>query len=371
MRLEIAGMVDPHVHLRDLDWSAKATFESETAAALAGGYWAVLDMPNTPPTTVTPARLAAKAGRLAGAARCDYGLYVGADGEPDPDGYAAMAPGCVGLKVYCDATTGELLVSDQRRRREHLLAWGRTTRKPVAVHAEGTTLEAVLALVRELRIPVHFCHVSERREVELLRAAKADGLPVSVGVTPHHLTLTADDAARLGAYGLVRPALKSRADVDALWAAVADGIVDVVESDHAPHTRAEKESADPPFGLPGLETTLPILGLAVHEGRLAPERLVDLLARDPQRIFGLRVPPGTWTQVDLASSWVISDGELRTAPGWSPFHGLRVWGRVTEVRIRGRLAFDGEAVVAAPGEGRDVARMGREVPRVDRGVARC
>lgn len=356
MRLEIAGMVDPHVHLRDLDWSAKATFESETAAALAGGYWAVLDMPNTPPATVTPERLAAKSERLAAAARCDYGLYLGADGDPEPERYAEAAPGCVGLKMYCDATTGELLVGDQQRRREHLLAWARATPKPAAVHAEGATLEAVLGLVRELRVAVHFCHVSERREVELLRPAKADGLPVSVGVTPHHLTLTDDDAARLGGYGRVRPALKSRADVDALWAAVADGTVDVVESDHAPHSRAEKESADPPFGLPGLETTLPILGLAVHEGRLAPERLVELVASSPRRIFGLGVPPETSTRVDLGSSWVVADDRLLTAPGWSPFHGLRVWGRVSEVRIRGRVAFDGEAVVAAPGTGRDVAR---------------
>ncbi|CAN5855732.1 dihydroorotase [soil metagenome] len=356
MRLEIAGMVDPHVHLRDLDWSAKATFESETAAALAGGYWAVLDMPNTPPATVSSERLASKAERLAVAARCDFGLYLGADGEATADRYRAAAPGAVGLKVYCDATTGELLISDQPRRRAHLLAWARVTRRPVAVHAEGASLEAVLALVRELRVRVHFCHVSERREIDALRLAKGDGLPVSVGVTPHHLTLTADDAARLGGYGLVRPALKEPSDVDALWAGVADGTVDVVESDHAPHTRAEKESADPPFGLPGLETTLPILGLAMHEGRLDSERLVELVAYNPQRIFGLRVPPETSTRVDLGSSWVVSDEKLLTAPGWSPFHGLRVWGRVAEVRIRGRVAWDGERVLAAPGDGRDVAR---------------
>ncbi len=102
-------------------------------------------------------------------------------------------------------------------------------------------MEALLALVREHHVRVHFCHVSSAPEVVMLRAAKQEGLPVSVGVTPHHLYLTASDAARLGPYGLVKPALKTDADVEALWQAVADGTVDVIESDHAPHTRAEKE----------------------------------------------------------------------------------------------------------------------------------
>ena len=356
--LELHGPVDPHVHLRDLDWSHKATFGSETSAALAGGYWAVLDMPNTPPATTSIERLRDKKARLAEAAHCDFGTWFAAGAEQaDGEGVdrAAAARGSVGLKMYCDRTTGDLLVSETEERRGHLRDWSRASSRPVAVHAEGPTVEAILRLVRETGARVHFCHISERTELELLRAAKGEALPISVGVTPHHLYLTEDDAGRLGGYGHVRPPLRRRDDLDALWAGIADGTVDVVESDHAPHTRAEKESDDPPAGMPGLETTLPLLGLAVREGRIDRERMGQLVATGPRRLFGLRPPDGTRTTIDLDASWVVDGRRLLTAPGWSPFEGMRVWGRVREVRVRGRVAYDGERVTAPPGSGRDVA----------------
>ncbi len=256
--------------------------------------------------------------------------------------------------MYCDQTTGDLLIADQGQRRSHLRAWGASAGTPVALHAEGATLEAVLALVRELRVRVHACHVSRRDEVAMLRRAKADGLPVSVGVTPHHLYLCEADAARLGGYGRVKPPLPTPDDNEALWEAVADGTVDVIESDHAPHTRAEKEAPEPAYGLPGLETTLPLMALAVAEGRIGEGRLVELLATNAQRLFGLRPPAGTVTLLDMTDSWVIADDALRCAPGWSPFAGMRVQGRVREVRIRGELAYDGDRVLAQPGHGRNV-----------------
>lgn len=351
----IPGAVDPHVHLRDLDWSHKASVEQETEAALVGGYWAVLDMPNTPPTTTTAAGLAEKSERFSRRARCDFGLYMGAHQRGNEAEYASAAAGAMGLKMYCDQTTGDLLIDDDADRVAHLRAWRAVTGRPVAVHAEGATLARVLALAQQEAAAVHFCHVSARDEIGLLRDAKREGLDISVGVTPHHLYLDEDDAARLGGYGRVKPALRSRADAAALWEAVVDGTVDVIESDHAPHTRAEKESQQPPFGLPGLETTLPLMVLAVREGRITQERLIELLATNAQRRFGLVPPRDTYTRVDADASWVIAEGELRTSPGWSPFAGMRVWGRVREVRIRGHLAYDGETVLAAPGSGLDLA----------------
>ncbi len=349
--LTIPGAVDPHVHLRDLDWAHKATVESETAAALAGGYWAVLDMPNTPPNTTTAQRLHAKYQFVGARARCDFGLYMGADQAGDGSEYAVGSREAAGLKMYCDQTTGSLLLDDQGSRRRHLRAWGAVTDKPVAVHAEGETLAAVLELVRELKVRVHFCHVSSATEIALLREAKRDGMPISIGVTPHHLYLNADDRTRLGGFAMVKPPLKTPADQEALWEAVRDGTVDTIESDHAPHTRAEKESENPPFGLPGLETTLPLMVLALHEGRLDEGRLIELLATNAQRLFGLVPPDETYTLVDTDASYVISDSELLCSPGWSPYAGMRVWGRVCEVRIRGQVAFDGEHVLAAAGSG--------------------
>ena len=131
--LRIPGPVDPHVHLRDMDWAHKATVERETAAALAGGYWAVLDMPNTPPSTTSAERLRVKYDFVAARARCDFALYMGADQAADGSEYADGAPDAVGLKMYCDQTTGSLLLEDDDVRRWHLRAWAAATRRPSSV----------------------------------------------------------------------------------------------------------------------------------------------------------------------------------------------------------------------------------------------
>ncbi len=358
-RIVIPGMVDPHVHLRGLDWSQKGTFASETAAALAGGYWAVLDMPNTPPSTIDRAALDTKRAALSADAVCDWGVYFGASQADNTAEYAGAVADVCGLKIYNNATTGTLLIADQALRDRTYAAWAHAAQtqprpRPVAVHAEGQTVADILALVRRYRVPTHFCHISTAEEIALLRAAKADGLPVSIGVTPHHLYLTEADVARLGSLGRMKPELKTQADQAALWAALADGLVDVVESDHAPHTLAEKAADPAPSGVPGLETTLPLLGLALHERRLPVERLIDLVALAPQRIFGLTPPPDTYTVVDLDASAIITREKLHTLCGWSPFEGMRVWGQVREVWIRGQQVYDGERVLIAPGFGRDV-----------------
>lgn len=353
MRLmKIPAMLDPHVHLRGMEWSHKATFASETAAALAGGYWAVLDMPNTPPATIDPAALERKLAELGAEAVCDWGVYFGASQIDNTAHYAQVAGRVCGLKIYNNATTGALLIESQAAREQHYRAW--PCGQVIAVHAEGKTAADLLALVRRWRTPTHFCHISTAEEIALLAEAKAEGLPVTVGVTPHHLFLTDADVATLGALGRMKPELKTRADCDALWDGIARGVVDVVESDHAPHTLAEKSAEEPPSGVPGLETTLPLLLSAVGEGRLALERVIELVAERPRAIFGLRAPEATYALVDLDDRCEIRRENLRTACGWSPFEGWMVRGRVREVWIRGRLVFDGERVLAAPGSGRNL-----------------
>jgi carbamoyl-phosphate synthase/aspartate carbamoyltransferase/dihydroorotase len=348
-------MLDPHVHLRDLDWAHKATFASETAAALAGGYWAILDMPNTPPPTINRPNLALKRESIARQAVCDWGLYFGASQDGNQGEYLAVQADVCGLKIYNNATTGTLLIEDQTLRDAHYAAW--PPGKPIAVHAEGETVADILALVRKHRKWTHFCHISTAFEIDLLRAAKAEGLPVSIGVTPHHLYLTESDLPALGALGLMKPILKTAADRDALWRAVTDGLVDVVESDHAPHTLAEKASSVPPYGVPGLETTLPLMCLAVEAGRITQNRMIDLLATNSQRIFGLRPPPGTYTEVDMTAHYTIDRARLRSACGWSPFEGMRVPGVVTGVWIRGVRVYDGENVLVQPGFGQRAAQV--------------
>ncbi len=354
--IRIPAMLDPHVHLRGMEWSHKGTFASETAAALAGGYWAVLDMPNTPPPTVDPPALERKLAVLGAEAVCDWGVYFGASQDGNTAHYPAVAERVCGLKMYNNATTGSLLIADQGAREMHFRAWPRG--RLIAVHAEGETVADILALVRRYRTPTHFCHISTADEIALLAAAKSDGLPVTVGVTPHHLFLTDEDVRTLGALGRMKPELKTRADQDALWDGIARGVVDVVESDHAPHTLDEKRAPEPPSGVPGLETTLPLLLTAAREGRLPPERVIELVALHPRKIFGLRAPDDTYTLVDLADRYEIRRENLHTLCGWSPFEGWMVQGRVREVWIRGRRVFDGERVLAAPGSGRNLFGAG-------------
>ncbi|MBI5671482.1 MAG: dihydroorotase family protein [Chloroflexi bacterium] len=352
MLVRIPGMVDPHTHLRDLDWSHKATFASETAAAVAGGYWAVFDMPNTPPTTISRAALDTKLAAISREAVCDWGVYAGASQADNTTEYATMASDVCGLKIFNNSTTGDLLLDDQSIRDRHYAAWPDS--KIIAVHAEEDTVLDILALVRQYRKRTHFLHICTAREVGYLQAAKEEGLPVTVGVCPHHLYLTEDDERTLGAFGLMKPGLKTAADRDALWQAITSGVVDVVESDHAPHTREEKQSARPPYGVPGLETTLPLLLLAVSEGRLTLERVVELVATNPRRIWRLTCPPETYTLVDTNADYVIERDRLLTQCGWSPFEGMRVKGKVRETWIRGCKVYDGERVLVEPGFGRNL-----------------
>jgi carbamoyl-phosphate synthase/aspartate carbamoyltransferase/dihydroorotase len=347
--MRITAPLDPHCHLRDMDWSHKATFASETAAALAGGYWAVFDMPNTPPSTITPQALGKKLTAISAGARCDWGVYYGASQTNNTATYDQVDHLTCGLKIFCNATTGDLLVENQNDQYQHIKSWN--GKRPVAVHAEGTTVDNILQIVRETGKPVHFLHISTKYEIDQLRAAKSQGLPVTVGVCPHHLFLTEADEAHLGAFGLMKPGLKTAKDRDALWQALNDGVVDVIESDHAPHTIAEKHSATPPFGVPGLETTIPLMLTAVHEKRVSLKTVVDCVSTNPRRIWGLEAPPETYCVIELGVRDVVRASSMHSACGWTPFEGMNVTARIAETWIRGKRAYSQGEVLAQPGEG--------------------
>ena len=190
-------------------------------------------------------------------------------------------------------------------------------------------------------------------EVWLIAAAKQRGLPVTCEVTPHHLFLTEEDARRLGPLGDMRPRLATLADQDALWAHL-DSTVDCIATDHAPHTLAEKAALNPPPGVAGLETSLPLMLTAVRLGRLTLERLVELMSTRPRQLFGLPDQPDTTIEVDTEASTTISNERLHTRCGWTPFAGMRVYGLVRRVVLRGEVAYDLDHpdALAVPGRGR-------------------
>jgi carbamoyl-phosphate synthase/aspartate carbamoyltransferase/dihydroorotase len=337
-----------------MEWAHKGTFASETEAALRGGYWAVLDMPNTLPSTIDRPSLDRKLDEIGTQAVCDWGIYLGASKAGNWGEYQSAYTEVCGLKIYNNATTGSLLIDDQAVREEHYRHW--TSSKPIAVHAEEETVLDILTLVRKYRRRTHFCHICTAKEIEYLRAAKEERLPITMGITPHHLFLTANDLPQLGAFGLMKPTLKTPKDRDALWNAIDAGVVDVIESDHAPHTLAEKLSAMPPYGVPGLQTTLPLMVTAASNPKwlrtVSWARVKAMLSSNPRRIFGIQIPPETYTVIEPDAEFVIDKTWLRG--GWSPFEGMRMRGRVTEVWIRGVKVFDGEQVLVKPGFGRNL-----------------
>jgi carbamoyl-phosphate synthase/aspartate carbamoyltransferase/dihydroorotase len=359
------------VHLREPGGEHKEDFASGTQAALAGGFTTVLAMPNTNPSLTDAATLGQTHAVAATKIVCDVGFFVGATGDNVEE--AAALAGVVGLKLYMGSSTGSLLVADLAGQASHFERYPGV----VAVHAEDESAVAhfaqrsirrppicaslavsrALALAAEYGTRLHICHVSTAHELALIRDAKARGMSVTCEVAPHHLFLTAEDGDGLGSLGQMNPPLRPSSDVEALWANL--DIVDCLATDHAPHTLQEKQSETPPSGVPGLETALPLMLTAVHEGKVSLEDIARLMAEGPSRTFGLErkghVSPGgdaDLTLVDPQAEWVVGERPLHTKCGWSPFEAKKVRGCVTGVFMRGHQVYEQGRVLVHPGFGR-------------------
>lgn len=348
--MQLPGLVDLHVHMREPGAVHKEDWDSGTAAALAGGFTAVLAMPNTRPPITDAESLELVLESARAKARCDYAQFLGA-GADNISQANILAARTAGLKMYLDQTYGPLRLDDMSDWLAHFAAW--PTSQPIAAHAEGRSLAAVILMAALFDRTVHLCHVSLREEILLIRAAKEKGLKVTCEVTPHHLFLTKNDIASLGeGVSEVRPRLAEPADRDALWENL--DVIDCFATDHAPHSLAEKESADPPPGFPGLETALPLLLNAVSVGRLTLEDLIERLHTNPRKIFNLPSQPDTYIDVDPHQLWEIRAAETFTRCGWTPFEGWKVHGRLRRVVLRGKEVFRDGQVLAAPGYGKNL-----------------
>ena len=350
MLLRLPGLIDPHVHLREPGFTHKEDLFSGTCAALAGGFTTVLDMPNTRPPASTPERLAEKARLANDKIVCDVGFFVAATNDTPPEIAAAAGRGACGLKIYVSETFGSLRIEDLATLEGYFAAWRGPG--PIAVHAEDMMLATCLALAELYDQHLHVVHVSLKSEIELIRRARVRGQQVTCEVTPHHLYLTRADAARLGPYGDMRPRLAGESDRRALWDNI--DIVDCIATDHAPHTLAEKESDAPPPGVPGLETALPLMLLAVEEGRLSLDDLIAKMHDNPARIYGIPTSPDTYIEVDAGARYDFPQDGWRTRAGWSPFAGMPGKGRVMKVVLRGQEVFKDGQILAPPGTGRIV-----------------
>lgn len=352
--IQLPGLIDPHVHLREPGGTHKEDWDTGTQAALAGGFTMVLAMPNTQPPVMDAESLKACSTLAAQKARCDYGLYLGASQAPLSAGdLAALAPDAAGLKMYLNHTFGPLLLEDMSLWMHYFEHTPKNM--PIATHAEGHTLAAVILMAQLYKRPLHLCHVSRRDEILVIREAKEKGIPITCEVTPHHLFLTEEDLPRIGnARGQVRPDLNTKADQQALWENI--DVIDCFATDHAPHTLGEKDSPKPPPGFPGLETALPLLLTAAAEGRLTIEQIISRCYTNPRRIFHLPEQAETRVEIDPLAKWEIKATNTFTRCGWTPFEGMQVQGKVTRITLRGKIAYQDGRILAEPGYGMNIRK---------------
>lgn len=378
----LPGLIDSHVHLRDPGDPAVETIETGTRAAVLGGIATVFDMPNTAPPIADAGQLAWKRGHVAGRSWCDIGLYVaGAKTNIDDLPELEREPGVCAVKVFAGSSTTSLMIEDDAHLERAMRAGRRRmafhsedeyrlqARKPLfsrgqphRMHMEWRDAECaflgtrrLMALARRTGRQTHILHVSTAEELAYLRDYRD---VATVEVLVNHLTQVAPECYdKLGGFGVMNPPIRDERHRAAAWAALGDGTVDTVGSDHAPHARAAKERPWPdcPAGLTGVQTLVPIMLDHVAAGRLSLARLVDLMAAGPARVYGLlgkgRLAAGydaDFTLVDLKARRTIEESWIVSPCGWTPFAGTTVRGWPVATIVRGNPVMREDAVLGGP-----------------------
>ena len=378
----LPGLIDPHVHFRDPGDPSIETISTGSRGAVLGGLTAVFDMPNTSPPVTDAEQIAAKRAHVDEVAWCDMGFYVGGT-KTNAETLAGLEtlPGVCGVKIFAGSSTGSLMVEDDENL-ERVMRSGRRTisyhsedeyrlreRKELfaagsdyATHFQWRDVETAMRCTRRLMTiarrtgrRAHILHVSTADELSYLKDYRDIA---SVEVLANHLTLWAPDAYdSLHGYAVMNPPIRGKEHYEAAWAAVRNGTVDTIGSDHAPHPRAAKEKPWPDCasGLTGVQTIVPIMLDHVNAGRLSLSRLVDLMSAGPARVYGAvgkgRLAAGydaDFTIVDMKADRTIEAARMATACGWTPFDGKRVTGWPTTTIIRGNIVMRDDELQGEP-----------------------
>ena len=381
----LPGVVDSQVHFREPGLEHKEDLESGSRAAVLGGVTTVFEMPNTNPLTTSEATLADKVSRATARMHCDFAFWVGGTRDNAKDvAELERLPGAAGIKVFMGSSTGDLLVEDD----EGVASILRNTRRRAAFHSEDEfrlrerqnlridndpsshpiwrdeiaalqCTERLVRIARQERARIHVLHISTAEEIAFLEHHKD---VATCEATPHHLTMSSDDYARLGTLLQMNPPVRSARHRDGIWHGISQGVVDVLGSDHAPHTLTEKAKPYPasPSGMTGVQTLVPIMLDHVNAGKLTLERLVDLASHGPNRIFGMarkgRIAAGydaDFTVVDMKREETITNAQAGSKAGWTPYDGKKVTGWPVGTIVRG-IRVMWEAEITTPSQGKAV-----------------
>jgi dihydroorotase len=394
--LVLPGLIDAHVHLRDEGKAYKEDFVSGTAAAAAGGFATVLDMPNNEPVTMSAESLRNRMSKAERRILVNVGFFSEFPKET-ADIEEIVSEGAVAFKLFMAEQVGGLNLDDDSAMLESFKTVN-SLKVPVAVHAEDkamlkaavealklgkhNNIEAylkahseeveakavnrMLSFSKQTGLHVHFCHVTTKQGLEAIAEAKESGLHVSCETTPHNLLLSADDLRRIGTLALTMPPVHDRSHMEALWNGINNSVIDSVGSDHAPHTLKEKTASsvwNVKVGIPCLETTLPLLLTEVKRGTLSVGDIARLMGERPVEIYGLKgkgaLKTGSdadLTVIDLNRKHKIDASKFKSKAKYSPFDGWPVVGKLAKTYVGGELIFDEGQIVAKAGCGQIVRR---------------
>lgn len=330
-RVVLPGVIDPHVHFRDPGMTHKEDFRTGSFAAASGGVTSVLDMPNTKPPTLTNDLLKEKRDIASKKSVVNYGFHFGSSLENLEE--IKKAEGVPSVKIFMNASTGNMLIED-----DEILKGIMGSARLCSIHAEEENVRKAAEFAKSLKRKFYLCHVTEEKELGYVNKEN-----VFLEVTPHHLFLTEKDQ---DSFVKMKPPLKKESDRKALWEALRNGTIDTIGSDHAPHTIEEKEATEV-FGVPGVETRVPLMLDAVNRGNITLKRLVETMCENPAKIFKIRNKgfieegkDGDLTIVDMKLRKKVRNDKLFTKCGWSPFEGCELQGWPVIMIVNGNVVFE-------------------------------
>lgn len=340
----LPGIIDVHTHMRDPGLTHKEDFTSGSKACARGGVTTFIDMPNTIPVTVTEKALMDKKAMMVGRSYVDYGFHFGGSKKDNSEEIKKVLDKVASTKIFLNMSTGDMLIEDEKVV-ENIFRESRI----ISVHAEEGMVEKAIEFCKKYDKELYLCHLSKASEIELLKQAKAEGVKVFGEVTPHHLFLNVDDVnatERSKMLLRMKPELKERSDNEALWKALADGTLDSIGTDHAPHLIEEK-LAKLTYGVPSVENSLEMMLNGVKENRITFERLIEVMCKNPAKIFKIKNKgdiavgyDGDLVIVDINDNSPIKDDKVITKANWTPFENCNRGGRVLTTILRGEIVYN-------------------------------
>ncbi len=378
----LPGIIDTQVHFREPGLTHKEDIYNGTKSALLGGVSTIFEMPNTSPATINKKEFNKKINIAKKTSWTNFAFFIGACKENiDKLAYLEKLPGCAGIKIFLGSSTGSLLVSGE----EDIKTALKNCRRRVAIHSEDEdrirkrfefinaengvkehpiwrdketaiiSTKKVLKYSKEYNTKAHILHISTRDEIELLREKAPQ---ITVEVTPQHLTLYSPDCYdNIGTLAQMNPPIREKHHQEGLWQGVYDNIVDVIGSDHAPHTLEEKKKDWPnsPSGMPGVQTLLPIMLNHVNNGKLELSKLIEMLCFKPAKIYGIKNKgriiegfDGDLTIVDLEKEYTIKNATMASKSGWTPFNNFKIKGYPYATIVNGNIKMFKGKIIGQP-----------------------